>query len=472
MHSQRPLPSSIALILSSIIGLWTISATAQSPHASDEGELSELVRQIEELRDEVNELRQLPRLSSDSLKVVGQSPYRLSSLKFCKSACDCMNCEGPLLEAPCIDCPRASLLNPYFNMHLFGALKLDMLLSARRPISPGTPFYLLPDATAGFDENTFDMHARQSTLGAALTGPEFGGFQSGGMFLATFYNDAIVVDQYGFLPLQAYGELRNDRWRIAAGLLFDVFNPGSPTVLPFSVLNASGNAGNAFRGQLRVERYWRPTSKRQWTLQLALSEPIASTIDPDFRISEDNGWPNIEARVALGVGCSDGADASRPFELGVSALVGQIRTTIPTVRQVVADVWGLGIDLRWQINDRFGIGGEFFTGQTLGTYNGGVLQNVNTVTRAGIRSSGGWLEGSCQWTSALHSHVGYGIDDPIDRDVAASGRLRNETWFANLLWDVNATFRVGFELAYRETAYHSLPDNDGGGFHTQFQWLF
>ncbi len=55
-------------------------------------------------------------------------------------------------------------------------------------------------------------------------------------------------------------------WRFAAGLQFDVFSPGIPTVLPFSALAASGNAGNSFRGQLRLERFLYPSNDSQWTL--------------------------------------------------------------------------------------------------------------------------------------------------------------------------------------------------------------
>ena len=44
--------------------------------------------------------------------------------------------------------------------------------------------------------------------------------------------------------------------------------------------------------------------------------------------------------------------------------------------RVVADVWGVGVDLKWQVSDRFGVMGEFYTGEALGTYNGGILQNL------------------------------------------------------------------------------------------------
>lgn len=396
----------------------------------------------------------------------------------CDCSCGCCPCPCPPPQAPCIDCPHVSTLGGYVNLRFFGALKLDMLFNEPRPVSPGVPFFLSPGSPTGLSQRTVDIHARQTTLGSAFSGPELGDFQIGGLFVAMLFNDAIIVDQYGFLPLQAYGELRNDDWRFAAGLQFDVFAPGLPTVLPFSALAASGNSGNAFRGQLRIERFLHPADDVQWTMQFALSEPIVTTIDPTFGLSEDNGWPNIEGRIAFASGPLEGAglDLKRPFEIGVSGVVGQIRTTDTILGRVVANVWGLNVDYRFQLTDTWGIAGEAYTGQTLGTYNGGILQNINIDTLEGIRSSGGWIETFVYWAPCLHSHTGYGVDDPIARDVAdtpgAFGRTYNSTIYSNLLWDVSPAFRVGFELAWRNTHYKSLPDNEGIGFHTQFQWAF
>jgi hypothetical protein len=154
-------------------------------------------------------------------------------------------------------------------------------------------------------------------------------------------------------------------------------------------------------------------------------------------------------------------------------VVGQIRTTVPFTRHVVADVWGLGADCRWAVTKRFGVQGEFFTGQTLGTYTAGILQNINASTFAGVHTTGGWIElyyYICP--EKLHTHVGYGIDDPLDRDLAPGQPVRNDTWFANLIWDPNKYFRVGFEVTYRKTAYTLFQNNSGCGFQTQFQFKF
>jgi len=484
-----------------ILCAWVPTAKAQAPADASAPAVKDLLQEIDKLKQQVHDLelrdgerqawenaitRRLPATNADRVEErstklehhdTGALPHDaeqplVSTAKPCH--CGCYPCECPQPEAPCIDCPRVSTLNPNFNVSVFGALKADVLFNTARPLSPGTPYLLLPKSPLGLDETTFDMHARQSTLGAVLTGPQIGDWQTGGTLLAMFYNDNVLADQYGFLPLLAWGELKNEDWRFAAGLQFDVFNPGLPTVLPFAGLSGSGNSGNAFRGQVRLERFLNPSEQVQWTIQTALSEPIASSIDPLFRfLSEDNGWPNVELRVALGLGTA-GADLSRPFEFGFSGVVGQLRSTPPAPgNRVVADVWGVGTDLRWKINEVFGVAGEGYVGQTLGTYSGGVLQTVNIDTLEGIRSAGGWLEVFVYWNPCLHSHVGYGIDDPLDRDVSLTGSVRNETIFCNLLWDVTQSVRFGFEFTWRETAYQGvLRDNEGAGFHTQFQWSF
>jgi hypothetical protein len=361
-----------------------------------------------------------------------------------------------------------------FKLVVGGAVIADFLFNRARPVAPGTPFFLTPGPRLGFRQDTFDATARQTTLYALASGPEICGFQSSAVIVANFYSSSLVEDLWGFLPLQAYGQLKNDDWRFAAGLQLDIFNPLNPTVLPISLLGASGNTG-AFRGQARAERYLYPCEDQQVTLTAGLSDPVPTTVSNTFRLSEDNGWPNVEGRAAWAFGprTGEGELVQRPFEVGVSGVVGEIRTTVPTKRQVVANVWGLGTDLRWAVTERCGVQGELYAGQTLGTYMGGILQNTNSATFAGLHSAGGWVElyyYVCP--EKLHAHVGYGLDDPLDRDLAPGQPVRNDTYFANLIWDPTRYFRLAGEFTYRKTAYTMVRNNDGVGFQTQVQLKF
>jgi hypothetical protein len=385
--------------------------------------------------------------------------------------CPCAPCECPEQPQPCDPCPRVNNLNPAWRVMLGGAITADMLYNSARPIAPGTPFFLAPRGP--FDDDTFDIHARATTIYLAAVGPQIGEFQAGGLIVFNLYNDSLVADRYGFLPYQAFGELKNDTWRIAAGLQMDIFAPVLPTVLPFSYLAASGNAG-IYRGQFRVERFFQPAADKQITLTAGVSDANPTLVNEDV-LTEDNGWPNFEARAAWGVGQPEmvGLVPMRPFEVGISGVVGEVRnTTFASPARIVADVWGAAFDYRWRINELWGIQGELFTGQGLGTYGGGIFQTDNSTTFNAIGASGGWLEVYCYLTPCLHTHWGYGIDDPRNDDLALPQIARNETVWANLLWDVTRSLRLGLEITFRETDYLLFSDNDGVGLHAQMQWKF
>ena len=71
-------------------------------------------------------------------------------------------------------------------------------------------------------------------------------------------------------------------------------------------------------------------------------------------------------------------------------------------------------------------------------------------------------------------HFGVGIDDPANSELAPGQIAINHTVFANLIWDVNTTFRLAGELTLRETDYigPASLSNDSVGLHGQVQWKF
>ena len=169
-------------------------------------------------------------------------------------------------------------------------------------------------------------------------------------------------------------------------------------------------------------------------------------------------------------------------------MIGEIRTNLPDVIvpdpplppvpepvivSTIDDAWYAGVDLRWAITDCFGVQGEIFAGQGLGTYSGGVLQTIDTATYRTVRSRGGWGEVYWYWKPCLHSHVGYGVDDPRNADLNDPGeRTLNEVYFANLMWDVTNNFQVAFEYSHWNTDYIALPDAEANVYHFRMQYAF
>jgi hypothetical protein len=379
--------------------------------------------------------------------------------------------------------------NPPIKVRVFGSAILDTMYSQSRPQAPGFPVFLVPRFAGGFPSPTLDINARQSQVGLAFTGPTIGKFRTGGVLSMVFFDNDLFSDLNGFLAQQSYGELVNDQWRFAAGLQLDLFAPGSPTILPFSRLGGQGMAGNNIKGQIRAEHYANLSPESQMIFQLAFSEPLNTAKTPDIVLDEDNGIPNVEGRIAFAGGkpvpIGIGLITQRPVEIGISGVIGQLRRTAPPdqpPRRVVSNVWGLNVDYRISLSRAFGFKGEAYTGQALGNYSGDILQSLDAITWKAIRGKGGWIEVFAYWKPNLHSHGGIGIDTANPDDITTVpnslfGRTWNQTLWANLLWDVNPTFRIGIEGTHRSTRYKDatltgrLP-NSAYGLATQFMWTF
>ncbi len=311
----------------------------------------------------------------------------------------------------------------------------------------------------------FTIHGQTTALGFNFSGPCVGSFQLGGMILFNFLGDRPALNQATPFFLRGYGELKNDYWRFTFGQQGDLFNPLNPMTVNFGGNKQAGNGGS-FRGSFRAERFIRPSDIVQWTLQTAIGQQVVTDFVVDPRIvGNDNGWPNVEGRVALGLGQTTAS--GRPFEVGVSGVIGETSTfgigdVLLGTQGAVYTTWGVSADLQFR-TERWGINGELAAGQALGTYNLAIGQSLDPLGLGAIRTVGGWGDIWYKLTPCLTTHVGYGIDDPNNEDVgqfldadlnpAAGQRSRNEVVWANLIWDVNKSFDVAFEISHRETDY-------------------
>jgi hypothetical protein len=374
-----------------------------------------------------------------------------------------------------------SMLNGESKLKLFGSFSTIAAAATTRAFPTGGPLFLLPPSAVN-PTNTFDIGARQSSFGASFSGPEICGFTPGAFLLAYIQNDNLTSDAYGFLPYNAWGELKNDTWRFAAGLQPDVFNPAAPTMIALIGIFDSGNCGS-FRGQIRAEHFYKPYDDFQLTTQVALSEPVSTIVTDNRRIIEDNGWPNVEGRLAAGLGeiremC--GGRKLRPITFGVSGVIGQMRNaTLQAVEDVppalirsTLTVWGLGSDLQVAITDRFGFTGEVFLGQSLGEYNAMIGQSFSSDNLGPVRGAGGFGELYFYLNDKAHLHTGYGVDAPVRTDLGATDISHNQTYYANIFWDISKTYQWSFQVEHRETDFVTFRQGKGEIFMTQFLWRF
>jgi len=358
------------------------------------------------------------------------------------------------------------------TLRFWAEAKLLGFSSSRYTFNPGQPLIVSPKNP----DASYDLSAQQSTVTAAFQGPKWGNWTPGA-FALFILQDNLLAEGYSFTPVVAYGEIGDGHWRIAAGQNFDVFAPRDPDNLTTGKLASSGNPG-AYRPQFRVERSVGQGAGFGGQVQLAVSSPITTALPSNVdlanlqtqEIVEDNGWPNVEARLNLGFGTAAeraGGRRLRPVELGVSGVVGQLRVldnirpsdplTLVANRSTV-NVWGAAFDGQIALGRRFGLNGELYTGQGLGEYMAGIFQTYNRVSNQAVPTAGGWGQLYVYLADNLRFNLGYGIDNA--QNSGPFGLQVNSTAFANVIWDVNPWLQLGLEGNYKLTTYDVFGDKN------------
>ena len=384
-----------------------------------------------------------------------------------------------LIQAVCFaQKPILTVGDSSLSVYMGGRVKVTSLISGKRTFPSGTAFFLMPRDATG-QENSFDVNARASNLWFKFDGPKVGNMKMGGMMLL-YFTASVTSEEYGVLPALMYVDLQNEKWRFAVGQQVDVFATRIPNMVDnYFALAVSGCVGNSSRGQLRVERFLKTGRDGKITISTALSEPITSYISSDFRNNTaDAGVPNIEAALRYSAGEDPRAWVEyNAVELGVSVIKGTFRVfknnaNGTNIRVNKPNVWGVAGEYGFRFGQKFGIQGEVYKGQALGNYLGGIFQSTKGDFDDEIGASGFWIEGTLYWKKNLQSRFGYGQDACNPEDLKGSGIAKNQTFFVNLIYDVNRYLQLSAEPTYRKTSYLGLKDNSGLGIMLAAQFNF
>ena len=89
-----------------------------------------------------------------------------------------------------------------------------------------------------------------------------------------------------------------------------------------------------------------------------------------------------------------------------------------------------------------------------------------------LPAQGGWGEVYVYFTDKFHLHTGYGLDSPRRADLAPTQFARNQTYYANWVYDASKALQLSFEVDYRKTDYIAFDNARGAVFLTQLLWRF
>jgi hypothetical protein len=274
----------------------------------------------------------------------------------------------------------------------------------------------------------------------------------------------------------AYLKVSKGRWAILAGQTSDVISPLVPRTVNYTVGWAQGNIGYR-RPQFRVSA-WTGVGSGKLTASIAATRTLGHDID-EFWIS---GTP--DSLIKRGDGTDDGADSPLPTVQGrlgfeadlgprVHAAVGasghygreEARITTYDIAGNVSDEqnrelesWSFNIDAKLKLSDRVTLTGEYFMGQNLGTYFGGVLQDYSPTYNE-IGAQGGWGVLSLAPSGRTMFNMGYCFDDPDDNDFTIPDESSNSmigmnsVFFGNVMYDITSNVTAMIEGSFLKTTY-------------------
>jgi hypothetical protein len=405
-----------------------------------EHRIQQLEVETEALRTELGVIRQLPPVTP-----VSTTNYAA----------------GPAMDKDPLYCGDCAWWKGDYKIVPYGSLWGNAAYDSRRT-TPGAYTLYVP-STDVEGEDAFVIDTRRTRLGLDVTGPQIymlHCFNSRARVEIDFHGAFVIENKPGVLLRHAYAELYNDDWKILAGQTWDLISPLYPHKVSYTVGWAGGNIGYR-RMQIRVERYLQVTDYVKLTPAFSVNQNIVSDFATATNIdAEATDWPLVQGRLGVTLGpTGSGCD---PITFGVSGHVGEQGfdfSAAPVIDDARVRTWSFNMDMRVPVGDRMGFQGEFFTGANLGTFLGGIVQGVDLTRREAIYSTGGWFELWYDWNDRLHSHVGYGLDDPRNGDVT-TGRTYNEFIFANLIVDVTSKLQLGFEVTDWRTHWVGLNPGD------------
>lgn len=352
---------------------------------------------------------------------------------------------------------------------VYGYLKFDAAYDTARTDTGNFSRWVLPESFNDNDDQ-FNATANQSRFGLRFNGPAIGSAETSGRVEVDFYgggpeNRSHLMMRHAFARI----DWPENDFTLIAGQTADVISPLVPSTVNYPVGWWAGNIGYR-RPQLQMRKGFDLTDTTQLEFQSALSRTIGdSNLFGPGDTGEDAGFPTIQGRV----GYSFPLLTEKQTVFGISGHWGEEEYDIAnTGSNLDFETWSLNADLTLPLLEKLMLKGEYYYGENLDAYLGGIAQGITHIDLDGnpangnefpqnvITSHGGWAAMSIGPFGDFMYNLGATIDSPFNDDLNPGSRSQNMSIFGNTFYSVNEALMLGFELSYWETDYLSSDDGD------------
>jgi len=347
--------------------------------------------------------------------------------------------------------------SPSYSFKFSGYFKGDLAYDRARVTSGNYALSVLDEP----ENDLTSITARESRFGLDFAWKE-NEIQTDARFEFDFYGLGASENKPGAMLRHAYLQVTKGRWSLLAGQTSDIISPLVPKTVNYTVCWDQGNIGYR-RPQLRITAWANASERVKLSAAVGAFRSLGGNLDNDaVDDGADAGMPTFQGRLALAATLP----GNRKLEIGFSGHYGReeyvdtekLSETFGKTKRI--ESWSAAADLKVAFCECFEFAGEFFAGQDLGAYYGGVGQTVN-ILKEEIASMGAWGQLSVKPLERAWLNIGYGFDDPHDNDfVIPEGTKVNQSFIdmnsvilGSIMYSVTSTVTAMLEVSQLTTDY-------------------
>ena len=347
-------------------------------------------------------------------------------------------------------------------IQFYGYVRMDMYYDSARLNNVIVPIRVLPEDGVATDDNDdqFAFDSRLTRIGMNINAGHIGQADVTGKIEIDFANFPAGVAESRETLRMRLGYINIDFGAITLrfGQDWDIISPIFPSVNYEMMMWNAGNLGDR---RPMAQFIWDADISEDTQFSLKIGAGLTGAVDNNDldagaagitteRDGFDSGHPHAQIRAGIVTGSWV---EKKKIEFGVYGAIGGLEYDRQYNGEDEYTTWLVGLDLNLPLFGGFGLRGEFFFGDALSDFRGGIAQAINTTSGEEIASLGGW--GEFYWVASdeWKFHIGGTIDDPRNGDLNATNPDLNWSMYVGTVYTFGGGLKTGLDVIFWETQY-------------------